>query len=300
MGAPSSQKEMKSFLRAMFNDPAIIPLSETSRAFVSFIISRSRYKSSWAKYEKIGGSPLKESMDQINEALSKELGNEYLVYTAYSYVNPTIEKGIDFLIRNGITDIKVIPVYPQSSYTTTGSVKSDIKKIKNKISQYVKIEIVEEFFKNKYFILFWKSLIEESISKNKLSKPLLLFSAHAIPEYLVKKGDIYVEAVKESARLIAEATGLDYKLSFQSRIGRMKWIGPDTREVLKELSENGKQEIVIIPISFINENLETRFDLDIEMIPYGKNVLKIKNLYRTELHLVHPLLIEALKEISQS
>lgn len=296
MGSPSSQKEMRKFLFNMFSDFAILPLPEFTRKTVAFIISRTRCKKSWRKYEKIGSSPMKSSLKNIEENLQNELGKEFLVYTCSSYLSPLIKEGFEYFKNNEISKIKVIPLYPHSCFSTTGSVKTEIKNIKN-LYENISVEIADEFYKNKYFILFWKILIEETINKNNLNKPILLFSAHSIPEYQVMKGDTYVQAIEKSSQLIAESTGTEYKISYQSKAGKIKWLEPETKSVLAELAEKNYEDIVIVPISFISENLETLYDLDLDIIPYGKNELKIKNICRVKIPGSHPLLIQTLKDI---
>jgi ferrochelatase len=341
MGSPSSQKEMKYFLQKMFRDPAIIPFPAFLRNLIAFIISNVRYKESWEKYELIGGSPLMESMNNINKLLSDELGKEYIVTVAYSYSQPGIKDGIDYLSSKGVKEIKVIPMYPHSSFSTTGSVKRDISEIKNSLrsSHLPVITVAESFYNNKHFIKFWKSAIESAITKYKLitqnselitqnpeHKTILLFSAHAIPQSHVRNGDKYVEEIKESARLIASTLNLDYKVSFQSKIGKIKWVEPDTKELLKEFSVLSSQfsvpssqisvpssqisalssqlsalssqlSVLIVPISFLNENLETLYDLEHDIIPYAKSELGIQNIFRVEIPSSHPSLIKTFSDI---
>lgn len=296
MGSPSSEKEMKSFLYNMFSDPAILPFSKFFRKSLAFIISNTRYKKSWKKYEMIGGSPLKESMISINESLSKELGNDYLVTSAYSYSSPNIKNGIEHLYQKEIRNIKVIPMNPQSCFSTTGSIKTDIAKCKENYKD-ISITMVDNFFENKDYINFWVSLIKESLLKYDLINPILLFSAHAIPYYQIEKGDTYVDEVNKTALNIANETGLKYRVSFQSKVGKVKWVEPDTKVALAELKKEGCNEVLIIPISFINENLETLYDLDVEIIPYGKNELNIKNIYRVNIPKTHALLINTFKNL---
>jgi ferrochelatase len=296
MGYPSSQKELKHFLFKMFCDSAILPFPKLFRIFLAFIISNARYKKSWKKYELIGGSPLKESMNLINDSLSKVLGSEYTVYSAYSYSLPNIKNGLDYFYKKEIKEIKVIPMYPQSSFSTTGSIKKDIENFKKRYKD-IHLTVIENYFENKNFINFWTFLINEIIKKNNFKNPILLFSAHAIPQYQIEKGDTYVHEVNKTALNIATEIGLRYKISFQSKIGKIKWIEPDTKFVLNELKNEGCNEILIVPISFINENLETLFDLDLEIIPYGKNILNIKNLCRVDIPKNHSLLIDTFKNL---
>jgi len=296
MGSPTSQKEMKHFLFRMFCDRAILPFSKIQRYLLALMISRFRYKKSWKKYVLIGNSPLKESMNALGNALSVELGPDYTVVSAYSYSSPTIRQAVEEFIKKGITSIKVISMYPQSSFSTTGSVRDTLAKIEKK-HPTIGISIAESFSGDKNFIAYWVGLIQDIIKKNGYDRPVLLFSAHAIPVYQLGKGDTYVEEIKASAFCIANACGIPYELSYQSKIGKVKWVGPDTKDCLKEMKNEGIDQVILIPLSFINENLETLYDLDTEIIPYGKNSLGFKDICRVHIPSTHPLIIETFRKI---
>ena len=296
MGSPSSQNEMKHFLFHMFCDRAILPFPAVQRFSLAFIISRIRFKKSWKKYVLIGSSPLKESMRALEHALSVELGSGYTVASAYSYSSPTIRQAVEEFIKKDITSIKVIPMYPQSSFSTTGSVRDTLARIEKK-HPTIRISVSEAFSGDKSFIAYWVSLIQDTIKKNGYDRPVLLFSAHAIPVYQVEKGDTYVDEIKASAFCIAKACGIPYEVSYQSKIGKVKWVGPDTKDCLKEMKNEGIDQIVVIPLSFINENLETLYDLDTEIIPYGKTSLGFTDICRVHIPSTHPLLIETFRKL---
>lgn len=290
MGSPLSRKEMRQFLFNMFSDKAILPFPFMQRKILAFIISTFRYRNSWKKYELIGGSKLIDSMNQLKMDLSKALGSDFSVATAYSYSSPSILQAIKTLREQGITDFKIISMYPQSSFSTTESVKVDVEKASAKFKG-VHISILKTYADHPDFISYWVELIEKTIKENNFKNPTLLFSAHAVPTYQIENGDTYVEETNLSAKVIAEKLGLKYKVSFQSKIGKVKWVGPDTKVCLKTMHSEETEEIVLVPISFINENLETAYDQDIEIIPYAKNELGIKKICRVSLPQTHPLLI---------
>lgn len=296
MGGPESLAEMRKFLKRMFLDPFILPLSPIVRHIVSSAISITRYKKSWERYRSIGGTPAKSATIFLAEELGKELGSGYIVNAAFSYSSPTIKDGINDLIQKEIENIKVIPLYPQYCICTTGSVKADVNKVA-KHNKKVSFEIVDDFYNRGSFIHFWETLIMEHLRNNNYNSPLLLFSAHSIPKYLIDTDDPYVKSIDSSARLISEKLGLKYEIAFQSKMGRIKWAEPDTKTLLKELALKGLEEIIIIPISFVNENLETLYDIDKDIIPYGKEQHKINKLSRVLIPEGHPLLITMLKEI---
>lgn len=296
MGSPSSQKDMKFFLWKMFSDKAVIPVVYPLRKLIAFIISNGRYRNSWSKYELIGGSPLMKSMDKLKDELAWKLGNEYTVVTAYSYSNPIIKDQIEDLYAKGFREIIAIPVFPQYSISTSGSVMTDIQKASLQLPD-LKIEINPRFYQDSNFISYWHMEIQAFITDNELINPLLLFSAHAIPQYHIEQGDTYVAEIEESAKLISESLGLDFQISFQSKIGRVKWVGPDTMDKLKDFKSRGIDNVLIVPISFINENLETLYDLDTEIVPFARKELGFKSIYRLPIPKVDGGLVETLKKI---
>jgi len=296
MGGPESPEELKRFLSRMFKDPAILPYRKPLRHLLSFIISRSRYKKSWKKYQLIGGTPLVQSTYHTTRALQAVLGTTFAVKYAFSYSSPDISNTLHDFKKEGISEILAIPLYPQSSFTTTSSVKADIKKVTDK-DPFFNITVQEEFYTHPDFVAFWTFNIKKHIKEHGIENPTLVFSAHSIPEYYVLKGDTYPTGIINSAALIAEKLGYHYEAAFQSGMKRGTWIGPDVREHLKTMAEEGIDNLVLIPISFVHENLETRYDLDYELIPYAKEVLGIKNISRVKLPEADLLFVSMLADL---
>jgi ferrochelatase len=282
MGAPDSEKEMKTFLKRMFCDKAIINAPALVRFIVSLLISNFRYKSSWKKYLQVGGSPLQKSMNTIKSDLEQYLPAKYMVSCVYSYSQPFLKDEIIKLHHSGIKDFLIISMYPQSSFSTTGSVEMDIDKIKT-LHEDIKIRFIEDYYDNAHFITFWTKLITDKITEKSYSKPYLLFSAHAIPQSFIERGDVYVEKINATAKIISDKMKVPYSVSYQSKIGKIQWTKPYTADHLGELMQQGINQIIIVPISFINENLETKFDLDTELLPFAQNELKINDICRIEI-----------------
>ncbi len=293
MGGPVSPAEVKKFLRLMFLDKHIIPAPFIIRNLLSLFISSSRYKKSWKKYNIIGGTPIKKNTQELVNAIQNKLGLSFYIKAAYSYSEPFISTAINEFYNDGIKNIIAIPLYPQASITTTESVIFDINKTINKD---IKINVAPEFYENKFFIEFWYNLIKSHIKNNKLSNPFLIFSAHSIPISFIKKGDTYQNAIEESAELIASSLELEYKVSYQSGMNARTWLGPDTLSSLKDLASKEIDEVVIIPISFVSENLETLYDLDNQIIPLIKEETSL-NISRVNIPAIHPSFIEMIKNI---
>ena len=171
----------------MFKDPYILPYGKVVRNLLSFIISTTRYKKSWKKYELIGGTPLVKATRKTADNLQLLLGEKYSVKYAFSYSMPDIPACLESFKKDEISDITVIPLYPQASYTTTSSVLADIKKIADR-DLFYSISFKGEFYNNPGFITFWANLIREHMKSHELDNPTLVFSAHSIPQYHIENG----------------------------------------------------------------------------------------------------------------
>lgn len=296
MGGPESPAELKVFLSRMFRDPFILPFGRVARSMFSFLISNTRYRTSWKKYELIGGTPLVRSTRATAAALQESLGNKWRVKFAFSYSAPLISSCLAEFKQEGISYVRVIPVYPQASFTTTGSVRADLQKAVAR-DTFFELSVVPEFYRHPGFTAFWTELIRKHVEAAGLKNPTLVFSAHSIPEYNIKNGDTYAEAIVNSAASIATALGMHYEAGFQSGLKRGKWIGPDIRELIKTLREEEVDNLVMIPISFLDENLETLYDLDQELIPWACS-LGFTNVSRVRLPEADPLLVSLLADLA--
>jgi ferrochelatase len=296
MGGPQSPEEMRNFLTLMFRDPFILPFSKSLRYLLSFIISNTRYKKSWKKYELIGGTPIIGSTAKTVESLRNMLNSHYDVKMAFSYSSPFIKDSLLAFRNEGIKDIIVIPLYPQAGYSTTSSVLAEVNNVASR-EKYLNIRILKEFYNHDGFIRFWSEIISAHILEKQYRHPFLLFSAHSIPKYMVNKGDTYPSGIEESAKMIARNIGIEYELAYQSRMGKGKWLAPDTKLKLKELAGLGISEIVLVPLSFVSENLETLYDLDHDIIPFAKNELGIASVSRVTIPEAHDLFIRLLADL---
>lgn len=297
MGGSETPEELKTFLSRMFRDPFILPFGKTVRDLLAFVISRSRYRKSWKKYELIGGSPLVGATAKMAEAVQASFEEEVIVRHAFSYSAPFIRDVLMGFKRQGIGQVTVIPLYPQASYTTTSSVVADVEKTTAK-DQFFKVTVRGEFYEHPAFLHFWTHLIAKHVKKNKIDNPTLLFSAHSIPEYHVTNGDTYPLAVARCAQLVAGELGYPFEVVFQSGMRRGKWIGPDAKERLGTLKQEGKDNLVLIPVSFVSENLETLYDLDLDIVPFAINELGFSKVTRVRLPEVDKRLVGMLVGLS--
>lgn len=293
MGGAESQDEVKNFLKNMFMDKTILPLPLPLRMFLSWRITSKRYKKSWQRYQEVGGTDIKHSTESYAKQLSSLLGNKYLVETAYVYSKSSPLQKLQAMIAQEVSDITVISMFPHPSICTNGIIRKNIQTTQSKYTD-ISIRFIEDICKYDNFLKYWQTLIKNHIESNNLKSPLLLFSAHSIPQTFVDNGDKYPDYVLDSATKIADSLDLEFDVGYQSRFGKAKWLLPETQELLQVYKD--EQEVVLVPISFVCENLETKFDLDVEFIRFAKKSLKMRNITRIKLPVNNEILLNTLKD----
>ncbi len=298
MGGALSRKELKHFLFRMFTDVHILPLPKLPRYVLAFLISRLRYRMAWKKYRLIGGTPI--IQDSLDLAQAVQQYSNTSTEVAFSYSKPFIKDKLSELSEKGFTDITIIPLYPQKSTTTTDSVKDEVRNLKPDFP-HIQFHFIDEFYQHSLFTEYWVQLIKEHFQKEHIrleDKPTLLFSAHSLPLSVIEKGDTYPESVELGAKNIAKKLGLEYQVVYQSKIRKSSWYGEEPDEMIQQLIQNGKKHIVIVPISFVSECLETIYDLDIDLIPsFEKEQLEGVHISRVQLPKAHPIFVEMLSKL---
>ena len=295
MGGARSKDELEVFLRNMFNDENILTIqNKTIRSMIASLIVTLRLNKAWENYEEIGGSsPLHELTDLLVEKLQEQLP-QYFVTTAMRYTSPFAQTGIARIKEKNITDVVLLPLYPQYSTTTTKSSLDDfIQKAENQFN----ITIIEPFFNNETYN---NAICNEIVKTNaKYDDYHLIFSAHGLPQKIVNNGDPYQSQIEEHLELLKEklshyATNFkSINLAYQSKVGPMKWLTPSLDTMLQNFK--GKK-VIIYPISFIVDNSETVFELDIEYREVAKDI-GVKEYKVCKCVNDSDIFIEAIKEI---
>jgi len=202
--------------------------------------------------------------------LLKELRREVEdidIYTAMRYSKPMIREVAEEINKYGYEKVALLPLYPHYSVTTTGSSFNEWKRVyKGDTSGVI---YISEYFDNPKYISAINQRIDEAVSSfSETVRPdiQMLFSAHGTPESLVKKGDPYSLQIRKTVTAVMKARNFshDYHLCFQSKVGPMKWLRPSTDEMIIKLAEKNKKQLLIIPISFVSDQIETLFELNIE------------------------------------
>lgn len=313
MGGPDSLDAVKPFLKNLFADRDIIRLGPSflQKPIASLIIQK-RLKKTLDAYSLIGGrSPLLDITNAQARALeellnkvsgvrcqvSEETRDEnsslpFKVYVGMRYWHPLIEDTVRQMHYDGIKKVLAVSLYPQYSVATTGST---IKKFKDIADRYP----IEYFCVTSWFAhpLYIDSVIEkiEDGMRSFNEKPVVLFSAHSLPKKFVDEGDPYVKEIKGTIESITKKIDIQWHLSYQSKTGPVKWLEPTTEHMLQELAKEGVKNLLVVPISFVSDHIETLYEIDMvyKDMSQGLGI----NLKRTESLNTSPKFVEALTDI---
>ena len=270
LGGPDKLENVEPFLFNLFNDPAILDLPAFLRYPLAKLISNRRAPVAKKIYAELGGSsPILKLTREQSDALEIKLNqtqeeDEYKCFIIMRCWNPRAKDVIKDVQLYGPDEVVLMPLYPQYSAATSGSSIKEWKDVCRKNNYHVKTSTICCYPTDQNFI---NAHTKEIIKKIKdLKNFKLIFSAHGLPEKNIKKGDPYQWQVEQSVKKIVENLNdenLDWILSYQSRVGPLKWIGPSTETIIIENSKIGKH-IVLVPIAFVSEHSETLVELDIE------------------------------------
>ncbi|EAI5559871.1 ferrochelatase [Campylobacter lari] len=262
MGGVNKLDECEVFLKNMFNDPYILGIKNVFlRKFVAFMIRKSRLKAMKQNYEKMGG---KSPLTQITQSLCDKLNSktrEYNFDFISLYVPPFANDVFSKYDFQKNDEIILFPLYPHHSKTTVTSslevVQNELRNIQNQAN----VKIIDVFYKDE---LYNEMIIKHILEKKKeCDYKILIFSAHSLPLSVIKKGDLYEKHVQEHVGILKEKLKNEFDqiiLSYQSKLGPVKWLEPNTSDIL----ENLDQKALIYPISFCIDCSETIFELGVE------------------------------------
>jgi len=270
LGGPDKLENVEPFLFNLFNDPAILNLPTFLRYPLAKLISNRRAPVAKKIYEELGGaSPILKLTKEQSDALEKKINqdqeiDEYKCFIVMRCWHPRAEQVIKEVQFFNPEEVILMPLYPQYSAATSGSSIKEWKDVCKKNQYKVKTSTICCYPTDQNFV---KAHTKEILKKIKdLKNFKLIFSAHGLPEKNIKKGDPYQWQVEQSVKKIVEELNienLDWILSYQSRVGPLKWIGPSTEDIIIKNSKIGKH-IVLVPIAFVSEHSETLVELDIE------------------------------------
>lgn len=269
MGGPSNIFEVETFLKNMFYDEHILRIkSNILRKIVgSFIVNR-RLSEAQENYKAIGGkSPIAPITFSLTEKLN-QLDPEVFYTYAMRYAPPYAQSVAQYLKQEDFQEITLLSLYPQYSTTTTLSSMTDFKQACQKINFSPTLKIIDRFYDHPLFLECIKERIQETLQTQDSKDYILILSAHSLPQSIIDAGDPYQKECEQNTELLKlflAKHGMHFKdilLTYQSKLGPIKWISPYTKETIKQLTD---QKVIIYPIAFSIDNSETCFELDIEL-----------------------------------
>jgi ferrochelatase len=308
LGGPETLAEVRPFLFNLFSDPEIVRLPvRAMQKPLAWLISTARHKKSSGYYEQIGGgSPLRQITEEQAEALREELarrGVEANIYVGMRYWRPFTEEAIDQIARDGVNELVLLPLYPQFSVSTTGSSFKEFEALMDNRNglQPMRRHYIQQWHTHETYIRALAEQISEEIEKFPDPDPRridLLFSAHSVPQSYIENGDPYLQHTEETVSLVSETLGglSSVHLSFQSKVGPVKWLEPSTDAKLRELAARGVEQVLAIPISFVSDHIETLYELDILYKNLADDI-GIKTYRRVPALNCHPTFISALADL---
>lgn len=299
LGGPDKQESVRPFLFNLFNDKAIIGLPQPFRFLLAKLISGSREKLAKANYALMGGgSPiLPETLkqaDALEAAMAKRVSNvTFKCFPAMRYWKPFTKDAAKAAEAWGATDAILLPLYPQFSTTTTASSLQAWRKSSKLPASTICCYPAGAKFAQAHA----DSILKTWRDAGSPASPRLLFSAHGLPQRVINRGDPYQWQVEQSVAAVRKLLPADWdvRTCYQSRVGPLKWIGPSTEEEIHKAGMDGAG-LLICPIAFVSEHVETLVELDIEYAQIAKQ-LKLPFYLRVPALGPDPRFIDALAEL---
>ena len=272
LGGPDSAAAVEPFLYNLFCDPDIINFFGAwfARRPLARYIARKRAGVVREHYDAIGGhSPIRLLTERQARALEVALAPHCNArcFIAMRYWNPLTAEAVAEVNASGAAELVLLPLYPQYSFATTSSSLKEWKRLYNPNGNAPRAHVIEKFFNHPLYI---QSVAEKiALTLTHFDDPgsaHIVFSAHGLPLSLIERGDPYAKHVAETVRLVMQlgAWKNAHTLCFQSKVGRRKWLTPSLTETIENLARSGEKKLLVVPIAFVTEHIETLHEINIE------------------------------------
>jgi ferrochelatase len=310
LGGPEKLEDVRPFLYNLFADPEIIRLPfPWLQKPLAWLISTLRSKKSEANYEEIGGgSPLLKITEAQAQALQARLSAEdthIKVYVGMRYWHPFTEEAIAKIKQDNIEKLVILPLYPQFSISTSGSSFRVIEEMWKKDPYLKNIEytLIPSWYDHPQYLQAMADSIKQELEQFEHPERVhIFFSAHGVPKtYVTEAGDPYQEEIEACTESIMKTlnTGNPYTLAYQSKVGPVEWLKPYTEDALAQLGANNVTDLLVVPISFVSEHIETLQEIDLEYREVAEEV-GITNFKRVPALNTDPTFINALTDLTIS
>ena len=269
MGGPENESDIRPFLKNLFSDREIIQLP--LQPILSRLIIFFRTPKVIENYRKIGGgSPLIRITRAQAEALEKQLraqGLDASVHVAMRYTPPRADEAVEAALATGAVSLLVLPLYPHNSRATTGSSLNDLHRAIQARSETLEIKEITSWCDHPAYLDALAAKVREGLDAfpaEYRDQIEVVFSAHALPQKMIDDGDPYLEETKKTVQGVLDRIGpISHHLAFQSRSGPVQWMRPGTEEIIDDLAAQGEKALLMVPVSFVSDHIETLYEIDI-------------------------------------
>lgn len=307
LGGPEQLEDVRPFLFNLFADPEIIRLPfPWLQKPLAWLISTLRFQKSQENYKEIGGgSPLRSITEQQALAIQEHLNQKGLAaqtYIGMRYWHPFTEEALARIKRDQIERLVILPLYPQYSISTSGSSFRLLDKLWQKDPELQEIDytVIPSWYQRPGYIQAMAELIAQELDHCPNPEQVhIFFSAHGVPvSYVEEAGDPYQAEIEDCVDRIMKALNRSnpHTLAYQSRVGPVEWLKPYTEEAIQELAAGGVKDLLVVPISFVSEHIETLQEIDMEYRELAEES-GISNFYRVPALNTHPIFINDLADL---
>lgn len=310
LGGPDDLAAVEPFLVNLFSDREIIelPLGAALQPVMARVIAKMRGPSVRKNYERIGGgSPqlriTRAQAEALEEQLNAGLGGRrpYRVFIAMRYSRPSSADAVEAIAAAGIRRIVTLTLFPHWSKATTGSSRNAFDRAlaaPRWASAGFEVSHIEDYYNDSGYLDAMTATVRDAwdtIPVERRTRTVILFSAHGLPQKFIDEGDPYVAHIQATRWGILERLDLPNRqlLAYQSRTGPVKWLGPGTEETIEELGHEGVKDLLVVPLSFVSDHIETLYEVDMLFADAARDA-GITGYYRPDALNTHPLFINAL------
>ena len=300
MGGPDSIAAVEPFLLKLFSDRDIIKIGPAFlQPFIARRIVKKRAPTVEGYYREIGGkSPIRELTEAQGRGVQELLGDGFRSFVAMRYSRPSTLDALAAIKREGIDRVVALSLYPHYSKATTGSSMNELQRMLKESRLDFRVTRIDRFYDHPLYI----RALAEKVTRGLASFPdpaqvEIVFSAHSLPQSFIDEGDPYLSHIEETVRLVMEEVGpTSHQLCFQSKASPVKWLEPSTQATLEALAAAGRRDLLMVPLSFVSDHIETLHEIDIQYAAEAK-ALGIERFVRSESLNSSPLFLSCLADL---
>lgn len=313
LGGPDNLAAVEPFLVNLFSDREIIELPGGAllQPVLARVIAKVRGPGVRANYTLIGGgSPqlriTREQAAALEHALNAAAGGPptYRVFISMRYSEPTAEQALGEIAAADIRRIVTLTLFPHWSKATTGSSRNAFDRaLAQPRYQSMNFDVahIDSYADDPGYLDAMTATVRDALDRIPPARrdgTVVLFSAHGLPQKFIDEGDPYVDHIEATRQGILERLRVPNRqlLAYQSRTGPVKWLGPGTEEVIEQLGHGGVRDLLVVPLSFVSDHIETMYEVDILFAETAK-AAGITGYFRPDALNTHPLFIDALKRL---